>query len=83
MFSWSLDGEFSHLEKMISKPLPEEESNFKGQYHFGVIAVRRRDHEKWQQEEIPYSGSKKIEREKSRIPQKSLTFAQIILKTNE
>jgi len=42
MSSWSLDGQFSHLKKMIRKPPPERESNFKGQYHFGVIAVRRR-----------------------------------------
>lgn len=30
-----------------------------------IIAVRRREHEKWQQEEIPGSESKKVERKKS------------------
>lgn len=30
-----------------------------------IIAVRRREHEKWQEEEIPGSGSEKVERRKS------------------
>lgn len=46
-----------------------------------VIAARRREHQKWKQEEIPGSGSEKVERRKSVIPKNCLTFLITITTT--